>query len=102
MTKLEADFSNFNLNWSEKAEKSFSTLDIKKKAKTSKIIKFLSENPRHPSLNTYKIGKLCKLNGSNCEILEAYIENNTPNAWRVLFCMVQNHYIYIYDVVPHL
>jgi hypothetical protein len=65
-----------------------------------KALEYLSNNPRHPSLNTHKYNTLTGKNGE--EIFEAYAENNTPAAYRIFW-----HYgpdkkdITIIAITPH-
>ena len=60
----------------------------------------LQNNPKHPSLNTHCYESLQGLNGE--KIFEAYVENNTPAAYRIFF-----HYgpgkkiIIVYSIQPH-
>lgn len=49
----------------------------------SKALKYLQENPRHPSLQTHKFTSLTGLNGE--EVFEVYAEQNTPAAYRIFF-----------------
>jgi len=48
-----------------------------------KILALLETNPRHPSLQTHKFRSLHGPNGE--EIFEAYVQNQTPGAYRVFF-----------------
>lgn len=56
-----------------------------------KTIRFLSQNPRHPSLHTHEIDSLTKiftkLTGakSPVKVFEAYMENQTPGARRLFW-----------------
>lgn len=49
----------------------------------SKALKYLQENPRHPSLQTHKFTSLSGPNGE--EVFEAYAEQDTPAAYRIFF-----------------
>ena len=49
----------------------------------SKALKYLQENPRHPSLQTHKYSSLSGPNGE--EVFEAYAEQDTPAAYRIFF-----------------
>jgi len=49
----------------------------------AKVLKLLSENPKHPSLQTHKYYSL--QGPHNEEIFEAYAEQHTPAAYRVFF-----------------
>ena len=48
-----------------------------------KATNFLSQDPRHPSLNTHEIEELSKKFGE--KVFEAYLENNTPGARRMFW-----------------
>jgi len=48
-----------------------------------KTLAILEVNPRHPSLQTHKFRSLRGPNGE--EIFEAYVQNQTPGAYRVFF-----------------
>ncbi|MET0155566.1 MAG: hypothetical protein ABW189_05625 [Rickettsiales bacterium] len=48
-----------------------------------KTLRFLEENPRHPSLNTHEYTALSRELG--CKVWEAYAQNHTPNAYRVFW-----------------
>ena len=48
-----------------------------------KTLALLEVNLRHPSLNTHKFRSLLGPNGE--EVFEAYIQNQTPGAYRVFF-----------------
>jgi hypothetical protein len=48
-----------------------------------KTLKFLEQNPAHPSLHTHEYSSL---RGANDErVFEAYAQNQTPGAYRVFF-----------------
>jgi hypothetical protein len=51
--------------------------------KLVKVLAYLGENPRHPSLQTHEIDELTKRYGF--KVFEAYLENNTPSAGRVFW-----------------
>ena len=48
-----------------------------------KTLVLLETNPRHPSLQTHKFRGLRGPNGE--EVFEAYVQNQTPGAYRVFF-----------------
>lgn len=60
----------------------------------------LQTNPKHPSLNTHIYESIRCFQGE--KLFEAYVENNTPGAYRIFF-----HYgpgkkiITIYSIQPH-
>ncbi len=65
-----------------------------------KAFSYMEINIRHPSLRTHKYDSLRGLNGE--EVFEAYVQNNTPCAWRIFW-----HYgpgknqITILAITPH-
>ncbi|MCX5996510.1 MAG: hypothetical protein NTV42_02600 [Chloroflexi bacterium] len=78
----------FELNWTAEAEENFKSLknnvSLKKRYKAvKKSIKYLEEDPRHPSLQTHEYDSLRGLNGE--KVFEAYAEQNTPAAYRVFW-----------------
>jgi hypothetical protein len=66
----------------------------------SKSLRYLMENPRHPSLQTHKFTSLSGPRGE--EIFEAYAEQHAPAAYRIFW-----HYgpsrgeITVIAIVPH-
>ena len=72
-------------------------------AKRSKAVRKalaqLRVNPRHPGLHTHKFESLKGPNGE--EIFEAYAENRTPGAFRILWCYAGRHKITIVSIIPH-
>lgn len=103
MTKIEiiADFSNFNIVKTDKVDKILNGLDVKRKKKIFKTLKFLSVDPRHPGLCTHEAGTYYTYNEKSYKLFEAYVENHTPSAWRILFCFVGNHTILVAEIIPH-
>ena len=78
----------FELEWTEEAEATYHQLkgDASQKKRyraVKKTIQFLTENPRHPSLQTHEFISLRGPNGQ--KVLEAYAEQNTPAAYRVFW-----------------
>ncbi len=78
----------FDLVFTEPARETLKKLkhcrDLEKRYKAvKKALRFLSENPKHPGLQTHKF---FSLHGSGGEdIFEAYAEQNTPAAYRIFF-----------------
>lgn len=72
----------------------------KKARKVKRALGYLQTNPRHPSLETHEYDALSKI--LNVKVLEAYVENQTPGAYRIFW-----HYgpgkqeITIYSITPH-
>lgn len=66
----------------------------------SKALKYLQENPRHPSLQTHKFISLSGPNGE--DIFEAYAEQDTPAAYRIFFYYGKTRWeIVIIAITPH-
>ncbi len=51
--------------------------------KVGKTMRMLSQNPRHPGLESHEISSLSKRYGM--KVWESYLENNTPAAGRVFW-----------------
>jgi hypothetical protein len=68
--------------------------------KIRKCLGLLESNPRHPGLETHEFRSMLGAQGE--KVWEAYVENNTPSAWRVFW-----HYgpeaamITIIAITPH-
>ena len=76
------------LRFSDKAKRQLNNLKIDKGlAKRLKAVQNtlnkLKNNPRHPSLQTHEFHSLKGQKGE--KIFEAYAEQNTPAAYRILF-----------------
>jgi hypothetical protein len=52
----------------------------------SKCTKLLSENPRHPGLQTHHFTSIEHPYNRNGKVSEAYVQQHTPSAYRVLWC----------------
>jgi len=97
----------FDLEWAEEAENVYLTLEqqaieIKskrekqQKSKSSKqeglfnqvkkTLRYLREDPRHPGLHTHPYSSLEHPWDSSQKVFEAYVQNNTPAAYRVFWC----------------
>ncbi len=72
----------------------------KKYKAVTKALKFLSENPKHPSLQTHEYHSL---QGPNKEkVFEAYAEQKTPAAYRIFFFYgPRRGTITIFAITPH-
>jgi hypothetical protein len=64
-----------------------------------KALAQLQANPRHPGLHTHKFQSLMGPNGE--EIFEAYAENRTPAAFRILWCYTGHRKITVVSILPH-
>jgi mRNA-degrading endonuclease RelE of RelBE toxin-antitoxin system len=76
----------FTLKLTREAEEQLAQLDRsdrKKARKVRKTLGYLETNPRHPGLRTHKYDTLSGTAGF--EVFEAYVENQTPGAYRVFF-----------------
>jgi len=66
----------------------------------SKALRFLQENPRHPSLQTHEYSSLKGPHGE--KVFEAYAQQDTPAAYRIFFCYGQQRgEIVIVAITPH-
>lgn len=67
-----------------------------------KTLELLSKNPRHPSLNTHPYSSLINPYHANEKVFEAYVQNNTPGAYRVFWCYgPKKNDITIIAITPH-
>ena len=64
-----------------------------------KTIKFLRENPRHPSLHTHKNQKLS--NRLGLDIFQVYVQNYIPGAYRIFFIYSAKDEITITSIESH-
>jgi len=94
------------------AKKSFQNRQKNKQRKTSKqeglfkqvhkTIAFLSQNPKHPSLNTHEYESLINPYHDDGKVFEAYVQNKTPGACRVFWCYgPKKNEITILAITPH-
>ena len=66
----------------------------------SKSLKYLAENPRHPSLHTHQYFSLFGPHGE--KVFEAYAEQDTSAAYRIFFFYGQQRgEIVIVAITPH-
>ena len=66
----------------------------------SKALRFLQENPRHPSLSTHEFYSLKGPNGE--KVFEAYAEQDSPGAYRIFFFYGrQKGEMVIIAITPH-
>ncbi len=69
--------------------------------KIGKAMKLISENPRHPGLQTHEITALTKRYGG-IKVWQSYLENNTPQAGRIFWVYgPKQSDITIIGVEPH-
>lgn len=97
----------FELKWATEAATLFAELEERAKIsvlnrkkrnqqKSSKIeglfkqiyktINLLASNPKHPSLHTHEYNSIEHPFGSKQKVFEAYVQNNTPAAYRIFWC----------------
>lgn len=79
----------FELKYSPVAQRQYDELqsskELEKRFKAvKKALRFLSNDPAHPSLNTHKYDSLEGSEG--VEAFETYAENKTPAAYRIFWC----------------
>ncbi len=95
-----------------KAEASLKARQRSKKAKATKdeglfkqvhkCIEHLLRNPRHPGLETQEYDSLENPYDKKKKVFEAYIQNDTPGAYRVFWCYgPERAQITIIAITPH-
>ena len=96
----------YSIGYSEEAKTQYSELkmrkDLVKRFKAvQKALKLLSNNPRHPSLNTHEYYNYpTKIKE---KIYQSYAENNTPQAYRIFWFYDKDNRnaINIIGITPH-
>jgi len=78
----------FELDWADAAKETYTSLKFgaskKKRYKAvKKAIKLLAQDPHYPSLQTHEFMSLKGPKGE--KVFVAYAEQNTPNAYRILW-----------------
>ena len=113
----------FNLRWTVEADENYkelkATADARKKKReeqkikkssqaeglfkqVAKTIKFLKENPRHPSLITHEYSTIPNPFDKDAKVFEAYAQNKTPGAYRMFWCYGPDKKdITIIAITPH-
>ena len=113
----------FRIKFTETADATYKTLKAKaeetsagrkktKKTKASKVeglfrqvakaINFLSQNPRHPGLQTHAYDSIEHPFNPGEKVFEAYVQNATPGAYRVFWCFgPKKGEITILAITPH-
>ena len=51
-----------------------------------KCVRLLTSNPRHPGLRTHEYHSLPHPYDPKGKVFEAYVQNNTPGAYRLIWC----------------
>lgn len=115
---------SFDLRFTPTAEQAYASLkanaeqahhssrDKSKKSKASKqeglfkqvfkTLELLSNNPRHPGLQTHEYDVIQNPYKSNEKVFEAYAQNRTPGAYRVFWCYgPKKNQITIIAITPH-
>jgi len=113
----------FRARWTEEASSQFEKLrsaaeasvarrERDKKSKASKAqglfkqvdkcIRLLLENPRHPGLSTHEYDSIPHPYDKGGKVLEAYVQNRTPGAYRLFWCYgPEKGDITILAITPH-
>ena len=75
----------------------------KKWKKVNKALKFLETNPHHPGLHAHKWPNLKGKAPDGGDYWNAYVENDTPSAWRIFFYYPRDDpgAIYVTTIEPH-
>ena len=95
----------FFLSFTPTAKKSLKELKesarlVKRFKSVSKALKYLAENPRHPSLQTHQYFSLSGPGGE--KVFEAYAEQDTPAAYRIFFYYGKGRgQIVVFAITPH-
>jgi len=97
----------FSLRFTQEAERNFSDIKSDKsklgiEKQVNKVLGYLQVNPRHPSLHTHPFHSLDNPFNPKEKVFEAYVQNNTPAAYRVFWCYGPGKQeITIIAITPH-
>lgn len=100
----------FELVWLDRARSEFDALEraatggnAKGRFKqVKKALRFLAENPRHPSLASHKFQSLDHPTDPDKSVFVAYAQNNTPGAYRIFWSYGPGHnQIFIISIAKH-
>ena len=83
-------------SWRTRALESLQSRAKRGKAKSAKVeglfkqivktVELLQANPRHPGLRTHEYRSIPNPFDDTKKVFEAYVQNNTPGAYRVFWC----------------
>lgn len=96
---------SFSLSFTSSAKQSLkelkSSANLEKRFKAvSKALRFLAEDPHHPSLQTHRYFSFSGPNGE--KVFEAYAEQDTPAAYRIFFYYGRTRgEIVVFAITPH-
>jgi hypothetical protein len=86
----------FTLVWTAEAKAAYDELKAQAKAKSAKgeglfkqvhkTVTLLASNPKHPGLQTHEYRSLPHPYDPREKVFEAYVQNQTPGAYRVFWC----------------
>jgi hypothetical protein len=96
----------FRLKFTPDAKAALDALESgnpRKWRKVNKALKYLKHDPRHNSLGAHKWDTLRGKAPDGGDIWTAYVENNTPSAWRIFFFYDSREQglIYVTSIEPH-
>lgn len=67
-----------------------------------KALGYLAVDPKHPSLKTHAYNSIAHPYDPKQKVFEAYVQNNTPSAYRVFWCYgPDKRQITIVAITPH-
>lgn len=103
---MQAPPGGFRLKLSPRAEEQRGWLRVGSPRRFKKVVKalrLLIANPAHPGLNAHKYDDLRGKAPDGGDVWVAYVENNTPSAWRLFFFYDSRDpgLIYVTSIEPH-
>jgi hypothetical protein len=67
-----------------------------------KCVELLTENPRHPGLQTHEFHSLRHPYDRSLKVFEACVQNRTPGAYRLFWCYGPNrNQLTVIAITPH-
>jgi hypothetical protein len=97
----------FTLKLTKPAQQQFDQLKTSKHhqgifRQVQKTLRLLSQNPRHPSLQTHKFESIQHPYVATAPVFEAYAQHHAPSAYRVFWCYgPDRRQITIIAITPH-
>ena len=72
--------------------------------KVRKALGCLQVDRQYPSLCVHKLKSISHrmADGEKVDVWEAYVENNTPGAWRIIYHLGHSGVLEVIAIVPHL
>ena len=103
---MTAPSGGFRLKLTPRAKETrdgLKSTNARRHKKVVKALRMLKDNPKHPGLNGHKYDELKGKAPDGGDMWVAYVENNTPSAWRIFYFFDSRDpgLIYVTSIEPH-